>query len=570
VIPNEALEKDAAKNARPQLLGAKMLNSNAEIDEMSKSCRFMTGHLLTGNMMRGLLFVVMLSAGINPAAAQLAGENICPDVHTPPSTITDLAAQRLRIRDAIRCLINAERRNRQLPELQSPELQLPPQLSVNTKLTNAADGHAQEAVRLRWWGRGDSHVNPEKDQDLISDQNLTPEQRRDRAIERRIIAAGYCERQPIKTGEITYSGTGNDPLQNKCQLVECSTPAAAVHWWMNVSTSGHRQSILNPEFREIGVGVSGIGADDQIPPQPSMGTYVVTFGNCGTLETGTGTGTSTPPPPPDGQAKVEVTFTKMRVHACPETGICDWELTCSVVDGGTKTFFSMKECGNACDIPINPISTLSRDGTLSAESPVTVTCKVREHDGELFSLDVWEEIGTVSKTFTTPTPIAPPEITEAIRITREDEGDVSVFFKIAQGGSTTGGLTVRPQPPLAPTGCGIAHASSPRCGGVDFECDAPLPTDEIVAAGGGGGGIRPYRVVRDIGLINAEYFSEGETVVAICARNSGGVACSNRFTVTMGPVSCPGSGSVDRPCPEGQFPCLGGECRALSQCEFLQ
>jgi uncharacterized protein YkwD len=115
----------------------------------------MTRRSPTGHMALALVFAAML--GAVPAAAQpLAGENTCGnDVHTPPSVITDLPAQRTRMRDTIRCLINAERASRQLSAL-----------SVNTRLTNAADGHAQEAARLRWWVPGaDSHVHPEKVRD---------------------------------------------------------------------------------------------------------------------------------------------------------------------------------------------------------------------------------------------------------------------------------------------------------------------------------------------------------------------------------------------------------------------
>ena len=163
----------------------------------------MIGRLPTGAMALALVFAAMLDAGPAPAAAQpLAGANSCPDVHTPPSIITDLPDPRARMRASVLCLINAERTSRQTPTL-----------SVNTRLTNAADGHAQEAARLRWWVPGaDSHVHPEKDKDLIDNPNLTPVQRRSQAIERRIVAAGYCSGQPDATGEITYSGAGNDPL----------------------------------------------------------------------------------------------------------------------------------------------------------------------------------------------------------------------------------------------------------------------------------------------------------------------------------------------------------------------
>jgi len=115
-------------------------------------------------------------------------------------------------------------------------------------------------------------------------------------------------------------------------------------------------------------------------------------------------------------------------------------------------------------------------------------------------------------------------------------------------------------PPAAPTGCRVAEASSARCGFISIECDHPLPVaDEILIGGGNSGiGIRVYRVVSDIGLVNAEYSNEGAAELTVCAKNQGGVTCSNRFAATLGSTSCPHP-PAHRICPSGSRPC-GSKC----------
>ncbi len=42
-------------------------------------------------------------------------------------------------------------------------------------------------------------------------------------------------------------------------IIYCGQPGSmseAVNWWMNVSTWGHRENILNPSFTYMGVGLS--------------------------------------------------------------------------------------------------------------------------------------------------------------------------------------------------------------------------------------------------------------------------------------------------------------------------
>jgi hypothetical protein len=261
-------------------------------------------------------------------------------------------------------------------------------------------------------------------------------------------------------------------------------------------------------------------------------------------------------------AMVDVRFDNMHINDCPEAGTCDWKLFCGLGGLANTELFGITEKNTGGTIEINRPSLVQQGGL-----PVTVTCSVQERDGPFLFFDdpVWEHVGTVS----TPSSAAGQG---SIQINQnDDEGDVTVNLTVTALGVIQQPSVPSEPPPLAPTGCGVAHASTPSCGAVSFECDAPLPVDEIFVAGGGGGGIRPYRVVHDIGLINAEYMSEGETIVAVCARNSAGVGCSNRFAVTLGPSFCPGPAPPPRQCPSGQILCASsGVCEPLPQCEFLQ
>ncbi|MFJ3926130.1 CAP domain-containing protein [Streptomyces sp. NPDC090022] len=173
----------------------------------------------------GLAMAGVLSAGLIPVTASTAAAD--------PQA-----------RDAVIRLINAERTQRGLPAL-----------TVNASLTAAAQRHAMDAVRLKWWGPGkDSHTNPQT--------GSTPQSR--------IMAAGYCPNpRSWSVAEITYTGWGGS-----------GTPKAAVNWWTNVSTYGHRQRVLDPAMREIGAAAVAGAADRAGAGASGAGTYVVTFGRC--------------------------------------------------------------------------------------------------------------------------------------------------------------------------------------------------------------------------------------------------------------------------------------------------
>jgi len=144
------------------------------------------------------------------------------------------------------CLINAERTSNRLPEV-----------TGNQALAQAAAGHVIAAANMRWWKPGaDPHTNPQT--------GSTPDSR--------IRAAGYCGGNIRRDSEIAYNGFGD---------FVASSPIGALNWWMNISTGGHRQAILTPEIREIGVGWMDVVADGNVPAsQKPAGTYVINFGVC--------------------------------------------------------------------------------------------------------------------------------------------------------------------------------------------------------------------------------------------------------------------------------------------------
>ncbi|MET9964135.1 CAP domain-containing protein [Streptomyces sp. NPDC006326] len=177
-----------------------------------------------------------LAPGTSPAVA-LSCDTAA--ANRAPSSGNDVQAN-----DVVVCLINAERARRGLPLL-----------TVNQNLTKAAQQHATAAIQLKWWGPGkDSHTNPQT--------HSTPQSR--------IMGAGYCPNpRSWAVREITYTGWGG-----------LGTPKAAVNWWVNVSTWGHREIVLDPNLRDIGRAALPGAADRSGAGASGAGTYVVTFGRC--------------------------------------------------------------------------------------------------------------------------------------------------------------------------------------------------------------------------------------------------------------------------------------------------
>lgn len=131
----------------------------------------------------------------------------CTNAELTP-TSDDLAA----IRNATICLVNRERAAHGIAPL-----------SVNGKLNRAAQGHSEDMVAQDYF----SHYGPSGD---------TPTSR--------LRAAGYIYSSNIgyEVGENIAWGT-----------LSLSTPKAIVEAWMH--SPGHRENILDPHYRETGMGV---------------------------------------------------------------------------------------------------------------------------------------------------------------------------------------------------------------------------------------------------------------------------------------------------------------------------
>ncbi len=154
------------------------------------------------------------------AGAACAG----PDVAPAPATLAAVAATTL-------CLLNGERADHGLPAL-----------ATDPQLGAAATAYAQDLVAGSYF----SHTG--RDGSTLLD---------------RIRGVGYVPRdRPWRLGENLAWGTG-----------VLAAPGAIVRAWMN--SPGHRANILDPGFREIGIGI--------VPGNPARAdgagaSYVTEFG----------------------------------------------------------------------------------------------------------------------------------------------------------------------------------------------------------------------------------------------------------------------------------------------------
>jgi uncharacterized protein YkwD len=150
----------------------------------------------------------------------------CPDADAAPRAETLPA-----LRDATLCLLNGERADHGLAPL-----------SPDERLASAATAYAHDLVAGSYF----SHTG--RDGSGVAD---------------RIERSGYLPRDAgWVLGENLAWGTGG-----------LATPGAIMQAWMN--SPGHRENILNPGFREIGVGV--------VPGNPAAAdglgaTYATEFG----------------------------------------------------------------------------------------------------------------------------------------------------------------------------------------------------------------------------------------------------------------------------------------------------
>ena len=154
------------------------------------------------------------------AGATCADQTLAP----APATLGALAAAQL-------CLLNGERADAGLPPL-----------ALNPKLSAAARAYAA---------------------DLVAGQYFSHTGRDGSTIRTRLADAGYLPRNGgWAIGENLAWGTG-----------ALATPASIMRAWMN--SPGHRENVLNPEYREIGIGVV---VGNPSSPNGSGATYSNSFG----------------------------------------------------------------------------------------------------------------------------------------------------------------------------------------------------------------------------------------------------------------------------------------------------
>lgn len=209
-------------------------------------------------------------AGMVPG--QVVGLSCCNELlrisaKSPPSQVANGSNDAPNWEAAVVCLINAERQSRNLPALGTRGLA--------GRLHVSALAHAQAAVAIKWWhgpGKFDPHTNPQTGSTIAS----------------RIQAAGYCtSSSSARTGEVTFNawGANGDDFDDngqdtghKCPF-GCTTPFAAVDWWMNISPP-HRAVLLDPNLKDIGAAAMGEVADPAGSSSGQKGLYVVDFGTC--------------------------------------------------------------------------------------------------------------------------------------------------------------------------------------------------------------------------------------------------------------------------------------------------
>jgi uncharacterized protein YkwD len=152
----------------------------------------------------------------------------------PACAHADLAPDRSNldtIAEATLCLVNAKRTDRNRRPL-----------TVNAKLGRAALGHVEDMVEHTYF------AHESRDRSTFGD---------------RIRATGYVGAgTDWMLGENLAWGTG-----------VLATPREIVRAWM--ASPGHRANILEPGYREIGIGVSG---GNPVEPDGSGATYATEFG----------------------------------------------------------------------------------------------------------------------------------------------------------------------------------------------------------------------------------------------------------------------------------------------------
>jgi len=167
--------------------------------------------------------VATFAATAEPPVA-LAGT--CASANAKP-----LDASRATVSRAMFCLINAERRRHGLPALR-----------LDRRLSEAAQDHTRDMVRRRYF----SHINPD---------GLSPAER--------VRETGYlrASHRWLVGENIAWGWHGRE------------TAASVVRGWMH--SPPHREEILRPSFRDVGIGAI-LGTPRPVPR--GGGTFTVDFG----------------------------------------------------------------------------------------------------------------------------------------------------------------------------------------------------------------------------------------------------------------------------------------------------
>lgn len=187
----------------------------------------------------GVLVVAFACALAVPAASTAAPASAKARQGGPAACAAARVAVRAATLDdarrAVLCLLNRHRAQRKLPPLRP-----------NPRLQRAARGHSRDMVRRGYF----SHESPNG-----------------RSILDRARAVRYVPRSGSwALGENIGWGTG-----------ALGQPAALVRAWMR--SPSHRSNILNPRFREIGIGIAiGVPVRDRALAARGGATYTTDFG----------------------------------------------------------------------------------------------------------------------------------------------------------------------------------------------------------------------------------------------------------------------------------------------------
>lgn len=117
-----------------------------------------------------------------------------------------------------------------------------PKLCVHPALTKAARSHSQEMIDKDYF----AHESFDGETDIARMQRFG------------YTSTGYSY---VKYGENIYWGSGT-----------FGSPKSAFDWWMN--SSGHMANILDPDFRQVGIGVR----KGNFQGHPDASLYTVDFG----------------------------------------------------------------------------------------------------------------------------------------------------------------------------------------------------------------------------------------------------------------------------------------------------